>query len=1847
MEAELRGLSAAHVGMEPDAFGASASGSTRGLRRQRGEVELRDALVDAALAQPSQILQLHPQIVALTTSPLPTRRAHPLLVLLFVRLPASVLGALLALFSVAYGGAYLFFNDEVLGRFISTRVSGLLDGDLELGSVHWRPRLILDLVTGTPSPITVRDVRVWEPYKRDGLARERTAVEAELLETRLVLHDIIPWNRLGIPSVFDIPWILHFTDVQVDAPARFDIRGYRQTAPDGEVRELIGLIGAFLVTADMTGAPKGLGFVVEQASFADVALDLDLRETADWRLTLPLRDVRFELASTGRDFSKFERGPIPFRFDVAGRAPEGTLQVRDIELPLANVDLREFRSGTGPVRRADLGFDIAFDAAGSPARLRGQMTDALGRLEGDPPPTWIAADLASPDAHRLLRNLVPQLGGPPGGITGRGRALLVHVEGPLARPDIVVAADGINLDLFGDAALGLVDVDAQVRLRSQPVPPTLIGPDTAPGEHWVATFERLTAFGVNGKIALQDDPGPGGMIVLPAAEGEPTAMQFDVAVDGIDPALLVANDRELAQRIGGSASGRIELSALRLWSVPAADPAAAAAPTTTEVALDLRVDRLRLTRRRGPADDGLPRQLRLDGQLARARSGALDARGLTLAVDGGRIAATGGFDPASGVIAETSTAVEVDDGPAVLAAFGIDPWIDRLEAALVVRGPWMAPSGEVGRLSVSGFGPTSLGGARIWFDAGTLKLRAADGTVLGGRGDLELDLTLFAGGKLLPAPRLRGQVAIDGLDASALSPSLAGRIDVRAEIGGAQGESQPLASLEVRGSVAADTLRIGETVLRGIEAKLVASPTGVVIEYLRVPVHRAVSPKHAPGLTVPIGEFVVEGHVDPTAQGYADPALDLQVRADGLPLPLLTTLLGLDVPLRGKIGEGTRLTVGGTLRRPALDGTIRLAGLRVQGVALGSGELRLTADDVPEAGMLQAHREIVVRGEFRDSSAGPAGDGLSWRADGIIALGLGAVAPRRASAADTAPLPPIEAEVRVELDRVTLAALRGDVDADDPLARVDLGATGVSASVVLCADHDPRGAAVSQGPMISPCVSAAPLATAAGRADDAPPGPPGLSVDLDVARAWWRPAKRDRSGVDPCKAADALCSTSPLRARLTWPTLELVEPWVLASRGPLPAELTLSGSFDLSPPPATTAPAEVPPGCMPAIGPALAVAGRGRARVEGALDLAVLRPLIPLDEAGAPLLRELVGRIDVYAGLEGHASALVPSGTLAGELEFGVAAGERVIPIEIPTIDADIGGEAVFVAATLRAAGKRLTIGDAIAVDAAPGATSTTAASGGESGVIRRPRGYFAYRGTCSGAARIDLAGEVPGSLLQEFVGPPIIAASGSVQLDPLTVALRPSPAGYTLERLEGALRFGATALRAELSSGVPSVELVEGLIEFARCGERGRCRAGAPDDFAVWIGGRRAARSASPPSTALRAKLGERGRGSAWGEFVVRPGDLTVRDTDVHVVMSDVPLRTYDARGGPELEAELAAEDLRITGGAPLRVAGSVGVAQSRWLKDAVSGVDILNFTDSGDAISAPPPAALAGMQLDLDVQTNDPLRIDNNIVDGMEARLLVKVGGTYEAPELAGRIDLEPGGSVKIPFVSGNFEIQRGRINIDRDLSSAPVDVLTLRREPVYIDRQPRRIELLLGGTLASVTWACATGGQRGGELDTARGCFDFLVFGAGDLDLSDADVQRAGGGALLSARKPLQVVSNVAEFDVGARIDEATARVTPPDVKVRLGQIGPELEIATPRAWFDFGYGFATVGWQYTRGYPGSLLQQDRELNVQIRVLDDITLEYRLDRRTYLNERIIFDPLRQQTFELRFDYQVPSLR
>ena len=1782
----------------------------------------RDALLSEALSQPAAIPALHPQYLVFVASAQPKRRRHPIASLLLVKLPLQLVLVFVTLFNLAYIGAYFFFNDEVLGRFIGSRVSSIIDGDLELGSIHWEGRLIFDLLTGTPSPAVVRDVTVWEPYKSTNHGPRRRAAHAERIDVTLVLHEIIPWNRIGVPTFLEIPWILHFGEVRVHDGISVQVRGYEDVAADGTTKDVIGLIGAFqLYDFEPPTDSRGLSFVVEDAITHALTVDLDFEETAGWRTAVTLERAEWNLRFDAPMPDEGKPVDLPLRFALTGSGGHGMLRVDQIEVPIEEGRLDRFSSGLGGAPLSDIAFEGVAVAGGSRVVATGTLGKALTRTlqSTEPLPAdadadygalaTIELDAATPDAGPLADRIESELELHEAALSAHGSPATARIEGPLRDPTYHLAIEGMRLDALDEPAWAADQLYLSLTMANTELPERWHD-RFAPGTtRKVVTFNTLRGSVLGGsfkqsRLRPTGDPSEAAHVVMPATPDEPWLMAGDFELAGVNPGGLAPQDPALARTLAGAARGGLDVRKLvvgpRTPDVPEVEVPTSDEPEppgdNTLLYAELDVRDVRVVRERGPRDDGMPKSVRAEGRVAFHEDGAIDLGDLMLSTDGARLRVDGGVEGDMEQLRTTLLDLRIDDGPAFARALDLPPYFDRLRADMALFGPIAAPSSKKGHLVVSGVGGSTLPtDASIWMKDGVFHFRAPQAHLFGGRGQVELEIGLFDRGGLSSDPRIRAHLDLAGVELSEIVPGgPRGSIDLELVIDDGEGKMARLSQLRAHGLATAPELTLAGTTYRDIALAFRLTPEELAIDRLVLSVHHPVSPKLGPDITVPIGQLVADG----TVSLDSDPALDLAVQANGIPLRIVADLLELELPLRGKIASGTALRVGGRLSRPSVEGRVALDAVAVEGIALGSGQLEFTSEDFGNEGPLASHRELRARGEL--ATTGP--EKIQWTVDSVVAIGQTRAGGR----------PPVAAQLDISFDQVSIPMLLRDPLDPEAHAGIEGGFSGIDARVLTC---NPGA------PMLSDCVSASRSASEQT-----------LAVELSVDRAWVR-GRDGTTPKDPCNSPTTLCSRGRLHANIDWPIVELVHPWQLATGGPAPAELEIRGAFDLSEPPpgeeaeVTSASASCRPPAFDAVTPSVRhrdVRGRGEASILGTVDFAAL----------APLLRELgienaSGKLGIELALRGRLFA--PQ--LSGAARIMSAAGPLVVAVDPLPFPLEFQDFALRLHdGWLVARGKLGLLTDQL-----------------DFGSVVGERTGFALSGECAGHFSFAAEGALTHQLIANLTGDPELVPGGGVDVPRFVVAGRIDDEVH-LDRLDGRIELAEHTLQLNPTEGLSNVQLVRGRIDFERCSSAVCADEAEPGSIALYVGGKEGSVAKSRPPHALQARIDRRGLAWAWGRTFVSPELDRVSNTQLEIRLDDVPYRGFDARGTLVYEAEVSSGNLRFVGGDPLVLQGMVDVDRGRYVKDAVQGVEILRLTDEVDAPGAPPPEIVRSMQFDVRVGTQRPIRVENNVAHGVEASLAVALTGTWMAPEFSGRLDVEPGGEVNIPFVTGTYQIQRGRVSLVRDIGDAEVDVLALREEPIFIDGQPRQIQLALGGTLSAIRWSCISqGADPSAALDTVRGCTEYLVLGAGDVQITESDVQRVGGAGLASARKPLQVVGHLTEFDLGKRAEEAAPRYRSyiPDARLRLGQIGPELEVSTPREWFDFDWGRATLGWDYTRGYPGFLLRQSRQTKFRLQVLDPVSLEFSRQTRDYLNERIIFDPLQQVTLELRFDFQIPSLR
>lgn len=1826
VDADVRSLLRARLsGLPEPGLDPSISQVTDVARQHRAYDQFREALANEVLAHPEALLRLPAAIWPLLATAPPTRRRYPIATLIFIKFPLRLAAAVLALLIVSYVGAWMVFNDAVLGRFVSTQVSGLVEGDLELGSIHWDLPLIVDLATGRPTRVVVRDVSVWEPYKSYGGQRRRRTAHAERLDATLVLHEIIPWNRMGIPRLFDIPWVLHFPTVRTDEATWITVREYEDVDDEGNPATLLSLIDAFS-PLDPNPDNKGLSFAVDDATLATTTVEVDIGGDEGWGNASQFSWVNFELSFDAPP-PHTEVDVLPFAYSIEAFATQGRLRIGELSVPYEDLAVDNLSTGRGDVALGDLGFVATTRAAGTTLALSGGLGNAFAGDVAPVPALTTELRAETDDADGLVEHLLDELALPRETLGADGASLFARVWGPVDAPQYQLRGEGLTLDVLGESAWAVDDLVVDLTLRQDTLDPRWQDRPDADAPRRVARFDALRGVAMEGSLDLAG-PDAIATVVFPRDATEPWLIAADLSLDGVNPGHLFPADPTLAARMTGTLDGLISVHELVIPQAPVPD----AGPNAPDIGVhdtseapaprvDLELFDMSLVRDRGPKQDGLPRKLQAQGRIIYDPQTGLDLKPLVVSTDGTRLTAEGGVDAGFSTLRDTTLALRIDDGRAFARAFALDTYFAGLRADLVVGGQTGAPRSAPGRLLIDRLGVLSGGAAEplpdqddpdaptgggrttqasIWLERGVLRVRSTDTRMFGGRGTVDLWVHLFQGGALASDPKVRGKIRLRGVRPGPLTQGqVTGVMDADITLDDGHGRPASLDKLEASGLVAAGTMRVAGTTYRDARMLFTLSPEALEIEQLVLPLHRAISPFHGPSVTIPVGEVVARG----TVSLDRDPALDLVVGARGVPLDVVARLLDVDAPVGGRIGPGTELDVGGTLARPRVDGTVNFVGLAAGGVVLGGGALQIQSADFPRNEGIAAHREVRIGG---DLSAADTGQGaLEWHVEAVAAFGAAA---RDGSA-------PVDAEVEIGLDSLSLASIIGDpVEA------------GLPSTV--------RGAVEGLGAHITTCDGSAPMLSSCR--DHV--GSRSLQVDLEVERTWLSADGTPTAGGEPpCDEQTTLCSDTRLDATLDWPLLTLDRQWRLSTGGKSPATLAISGSLDLST--AQIAERKTASDCRPPpLGSTVATSvtadpSKPQAQIAASLELASLAPILK-----AYGLTTADGRIDLDLSLSGR----MPEPSVAGRATLATKAG-GVAPLSMQLAGVEL--PLTFSELDVRLGPGWLTAAGHVDVE---GETV-------EFGSVRGEHTGVGLSGDCAGHWGVAAQGTLSNDLLEAFAGRGL-APRGSVTLDRL-VLTGPGQDDDPIDRVEGTARLRRQSLALELSESVPTVELTDGRIDFARCRGDECGPTVTPGSLAIWLGGKDAAMPKNRartgevivPKDALQARVGSRGRASAWGVTHL-PLDISHAEaTAIRAVLTDVSYHDYDGRGRPVYEMEVSSDDLLLQGGDPLVLSGTVTADRARYVKDAVQGVEILTLTDEIEVPEAPPPAILRALQFDLRAQTDSPLRVENNIAHGVEADVALKISGNYVAPELSGRFDVEPGGTVDIPFLTGTYEIQFGRVTLEREIGDAEVDILALRNEPVYIDNQARQIQLLLGGTVSAITWNCIAEGDVSGALETSRGCLDYLVLGAGDEQIGQADVQRLGGGGLANARKSLQVVGHVTEFDFGERIEEAAPRYESfvPDVRLRLGQIGPELDIATPPEWLDFDWARVRFGWDYTRGYPGFLLLQSRELSLQVEILDPVTLEFSRDIRSYLNERIIFDPLRQRTLELRFDFSVPSLR
>lgn len=1839
---------------------AASSGSRAGGKEAslyRGLAQFREGMINAALAHPRKIAGLHPQYLQFMASAPPSHRRYPIATMLLVKLPLQLMMSLILLFNLVYLGAYFFFNDERLGAFLGDKVGGLLDGDLQFESLHWSPMLIVDLVTGRPHTVQARGVTVWEAYKIDGLERSRKTAYADLLEAEIVIHEIIPWNRLGVPKLVEIPWVLHFTDIRSEGELWIDVRSYQNPLRDDAW--MVSLIDAFRLASDTAPPPnlKRISFRIDHTMLEHVQVSLDMVERSGWGTNLEFDQLEARL-----DFENWapidpEPERLPLRYDAEAQGGGGEftlLAIHDEPMAISTLRALELTSGMDYKPLGDLWIAGDADLAGSPCKFEGSLLDVFGNLAFD---YRLATTDLGPIGGLLMPTQTDDKGHERPMLIAKGAPASLKITGP--SDDIVLEASGqgLTLDLFDEPAWTIYDVDVALMLSQDPLPepwPDLFPPPPAqpgqpqqplqpPEQRWVLAFDTFRGTALDGSIRLHRR-GYQDHLVLPT-DGAPLLVSVYLDMFGVDLGQLVPEQADMAAMLRGKTDGGLDIHQVII----------------DDDGLDhveAELHRVAITREHGPANDSLPKQLSADGEVVWDDDDGLDLRGIRIGVDGGQLRLSGGVDREFEQLDPTTASVRVDNGEAFLRAFGLPRWFDKLAVEFSLAGPLADPHGN-GTLDVGGAGTGALAiddlqAAALRFEDGTLSLRSGkehDVALFGGHGPLAVDLVLLAKGEVLDDPRLRVELELDEINRDDL---LGSGIDV----GGGKvnliiddGNESPvrISALEARGSAYADSLGIAGIGFRDAEAFFAFTRDGIEIDRMTLAYHRAVSPALDPEITVPIGRLEAKGRV-----GFDDdPELALEVEASSLPLSALAASFGEDIPIRGQIARGSKLDVRGSLRRPQIEGKLVLTGLGAAGVPLGAGVLEFSSVDVeaspaePERNRLASasHRQVRIQGDFEGGpSRNDEGGRLDWGIAATVAFG-------------GPPSNAIEASVDVEVHTLPLDNLLSHPSRSQWRDSIIGALHELDVRTRYCPSHELGEGRRTQTslPLLEVCAIQDPN----DDRDDS------LRIDLELAHVWYRAENGGGpiDAADPCRDPETTCSTSPLHAQLEGSLITFAEPWTLNSGGRDGAKLVVDGRFDLasadedsSDP--TSEPELATATCTPGVPDnATLPEGRSNASIMGELDLVALTPFVAPMGLSSPdgrlavdlRLTGVVGRPTVTGRIGLARSIELDLDSLGGEPEADPRGRrrERPIPIEITKLDLGMAGGTVYIDGAITVFDETLRFG-----------TIGTRAT------------YVDIAGPCVGRFGLAAGGTLDGALVHRLIPSLVEASGGAVDLRDVFVAGDLARFGSQAERplgpdgtplapvdqppfdvLRGVLSFERKAIRM----GVPEigeVRLTSGEVEFRQCTPARPCGRDANKlerGIAIWLGGERGARSQSKPTDALQARVGERGNAQFWGELLLDDGFAGLDRAVLTAKLSMFPISLADNSGRTELEAALSSEKLTfVTDGENGQVSGLVLIERSIWLRDARQGVAVLSFADPSPAPPSQLPDSVRKLELDLELRTTAPFRVDNNVAKKLEARASLRLGGTIGDPDLSGTIDVERG-VVDVDILGGAYDIQSGRVTVGHDIAQSVIELSAARQKQIKINNQLLTLNLHLSGTLDAIQWECTAPGDTSGALATARGCVDYLIFDAGNTDLANSGVRDSRNSNNLLGTRFLPLAGRLTQVELNDVLKREIPRIEPylPDVRFRVDQLGVVIEAKTRPEWLRWGWGRLGLNLTYLRGYPGSVIRDSRSVSGRLEILENFYIEATFINRNYTNRVLVLDPARAQSIELRQRHELPSLR
>jgi hypothetical protein len=410
-----------------------------------------------------------------------------------------------------YTGAYFWFNDAVLGRFISAQVNRSARGQFLLGHARfgWGGGL-LSLLTDVPTRVVGEDYRLLDPDGREVLAVPY--VEADIHLQRLIVSLV----KMAVTGRFYLD--LHFTRAWV--PAGLGVITHTGSTWGSDKPE-INIVAAMARRKKSPNDGGEFRITVEQLQLDHVNFAIGLSNKqgqTSWYGKVVDGAGKAGLVFSSREALETKDGPYFFFHVKPLASARGELKLGDFLFPLESLNAAEY-GARGDVRQ-DLVFSATARSLGADISVEGAITDAYSASPG----VRLKLDFqhgAGP-LHLLPPPLREWLRGDPAG--------QLRVSGPFANALIEADVHGADANLEGVAIRGL---STHLRLASD----------------GVLRFDRTSGAVAGGDVSggIEVDLGPRAF------------WRARLQLKGVNPASVPQVPKALADKVAGKLDARFRL----------------------------------------------------------------------------------------------------------------------------------------------------------------------------------------------------------------------------------------------------------------------------------------------------------------------------------------------------------------------------------------------------------------------------------------------------------------------------------------------------------------------------------------------------------------------------------------------------------------------------------------------------------------------------------------------------------------------------------------------------------------------------------------------------------------------------------------------------------------------------------------------------------------------------------------------------------------------------------------------------------------------------------------------------------------------------------------------------------------------------------------------------------------------------------------------------------------------------------------------------------------------------------------------------------------------------------------